>query len=955
MQLRTIMTGVCVAALALASAPAAAQSLEDGFRNPSKEARPRFRWWWPGGAVDDAELEREIAVIDAAGFGGAEIQALGPNFATLSADEKARVNDYGEPAFFGHVRAAAAAAAARGLTLDYTLGSAWPSGGGFAIPPEKALVELTMARTEVVGGGASPIRLTIPARTKRLGALSMFDPRVKDPKVADWPARMDAQGRIVAVVAMQGSTPKLKTDASVMMGIELSPWKDVISSGGLDAANAVILTDKLRPDGTLDWHAPAGTWQVFVFKQYASNIGVLGSAGHGPQLILDHMDPAAFAAHAARVGDPLGRKPRGIRSTFVDSLELMQDLPWGRQFLAEFRKRRGYDLTKYLPLTLQPGWMQAWSEHFSLPYFETSDSTAERVRSDYRRTVSDLMFDGFIKPFVTWNHARGLQAKFQAHGGAIDIVRGYGIVDIPETEDLVHEGDPYFMRFARSGADLYGHRIVSAESLVWKDRPYEVTPDELRRRADLIFSGGVNSMILHGHDYRLTGGGWPGWHAFQPSPFALGFSTMFTQSNPIWAGVPTLARYIGRTQSVLQQGRPIVPVAYFYGRTGYYVGIEDAGAGKQTAEKAFLAGGYDFDRINPDAISTARVEGRMLVAKSDARYPVLVLPPLEGVRAETAEAIAGFAKAGLPVIFINRAPERDEGLADAAVRDRRVKAAVASALKVGAKVVPSEDVVTSLRTAKVGPNLTFTGQNVSDVVYVQRQVGGRVVTFVHNLSDMPRDAGMILPKLGGVSRWNAMDGTIAPVSATPDGRGVRVALPLAGRETALLVLDPAKKPQRSTSPTVVRRMEIPNDGWKLSVAGHAGRQAFSQPAVTSTLGDWRSNSALASFSGVGTYQRNFEIAPASMIGGKRRIVIDLGAVHDIATVSVNGRTLQPLITAPFRVDVTDMIHAGVNELKIAVANTPQNAMIDPKAAGYKMLKPVPAGLVGPVVVEVRGE
>ena len=113
MRLHAMMTGACLAALMLTGAPAAAQSLEDGFRNPPKEARPRFRWWWPGGAVNDAEIEREIGVIDAAGFGGAEIQALAPNFATLTPDEKARVNDYAEPAFFGHVRAAAKAASAR--------------------------------------------------------------------------------------------------------------------------------------------------------------------------------------------------------------------------------------------------------------------------------------------------------------------------------------------------------------------------------------------------------------------------------------------------------------------------------------------------------------------------------------------------------------------------------------------------------------------------------------------------------------------------------------------------------------------------------------------------------------------------------------------------------------------------------------------------------------------------
>lgn len=957
MPLRRTLLAALIATSALSGAAAPAMpragepSLEQSFANPPKDARPRFRWWWPGGAVNDAELQREIALLDEAGFSGAEIQALAPNFVTLSPEEKAHVNDYAEPSFFAHVRVAAAAAKARGMDLDYTLGSAWPSGGGFAITPEKAFVELTMARTQVTGGSSAPIKVAIPVRTKRLGALSMFDARVKDPKVADWPARMDAQAGIVAVVAMRGTAPDLKP-AGPTAGFVLYPWDDVTKSGTLATNDTLVLTDKLRADGTLDWTPPPGTWQVFVFKRYASNVGVLGASGQGPQLILDHMDPAAFAAHAARVGDPLGKNPVGIRSTFVDSLELMQDLPWGRTFLAEFRKRRGYDLTPYLPFTLQPGWMQAWAEHWSPPYFDAKDTTADRVRADYRRTVSDLMFDGFLKPFVAWNHAHGLKAKFQAHGGAIDIVRGYGIVDIPETEDLVHDGDPYFMRFARSGADLYGRPIVSAESLVWKDRPYEVTPDELRRRADLIFSGGVNSLILHGHDYRMDDPKWPGWHAFQPSPFALGFSTMFTESNPIWSGVPTLARYIARTQSVLQQGAPVVPVAYFYGQAGYYVGIEDKGAGKQQAEKAFLGGGYDFDRINPDAIDTARVERRMLVAKGGARYPVLVLPPLDGIRAETAERIAAFAKAGLPVIFTDKVPSRDEGLHDATVRDARVVKAVAAAQAAGARIVPAGEVVATLRTLSIPANLQWTGSDPSDLVYVQRKVGQRLVTFVHNLADAPRDAGMVLPGTAGVSRWNAMDGSVTPVDARAERGGTRITLPLAAGASALLVSDPAARPQAVPAAVVIARQALPVDGWALAASGHSGREPFSASLGTVALGDWRNVSQLARFAGNGVYRRTIRVGAGWLKAGQR-VLLDLGKVHDMATVSVNGRALPPVITAPFLVDITKAVRAGDNDLSITVANTPQNAMIDPKASGYKNLKPVPAGLIGPVTLEIE--
>jgi hypothetical protein len=44
------------------------------FQNPAKAYRPMVLWWWPGGDVTDAELRREVALMDQANFGGGKIQ-----------------------------------------------------------------------------------------------------------------------------------------------------------------------------------------------------------------------------------------------------------------------------------------------------------------------------------------------------------------------------------------------------------------------------------------------------------------------------------------------------------------------------------------------------------------------------------------------------------------------------------------------------------------------------------------------------------------------------------------------------------------------------------------------------------------------------------------------------------------------------------------------------------------
>jgi hypothetical protein len=362
-----LLLGALSGAIFLVSFPVDAgggDPLREGFLHPPTSARPWVRWWWPGGAVQDSELRREVDLLDSTGFGGAEIQAFNPGITNLTPEERTSINDYATPTFLAHVRATAEEAAARGVQIDYTFGSAWPSGGGFAITPELALLELTVGRTNVEGGVKGPISITLPPRSRKLGALSSFDPRIKDPAVAQWRERMDARQKVIAIVAVKGEEPLIKPQAQPG-GFKLFGFGAVVTRPGrLEEGSAIVLTDKLRADGKLDWSPPPGHWQVLAFKQYAANMGVLAGVGAGPQLVLDHFKREAFDAHAQRVGEPLlptlGSARGALRATFVDSLELMADLYWSEDFLEQFKARRGYDLTPYLPLILQPGWMEAW-------------------------------------------------------------------------------------------------------------------------------------------------------------------------------------------------------------------------------------------------------------------------------------------------------------------------------------------------------------------------------------------------------------------------------------------------------------------------------------------------------------------------------------------------------------------------------------------------------------------
>ncbi len=80
--------------------------------------------------------------------------------------------------------------------------------------------------------------------------------------------------------------------------------------------------------------------------------------------------------------------------------------------------------------------------------------------------------------------------------------------------------------------------------------------------------------------------------------------------------------------------------------------------------------------------------------------------------------------------------------------------------------------------------------------------------------------------------------------------------------------------------------------------------------------------AVKYFSGTATYSAEFEISNL-----KSQITLDLGKVHDLARVTLNGKDLGVLWQAPFTIDITPAIKPGKNQLQIAVSNTWHNRLV----------------------------
>jgi hypothetical protein len=80
------------------------------------------------------------------------------------------------------------------------------------------------------------------------------------------------------------------------------------------------------------------------------------------------------------------------------------------------------------------------------------------------------------------------------------------------------------------------------------------------------------------------------------------------------------------------------------------------------------------------------------------------------------------------------------------------------------------------------------------------------------------------------------------------------------------------------------------------------------------------------FSGTATYSKRFSV-PAGATAGDKRLFLDLGWVEVLAEVRLNSKELGSLWKAPYRVDITEAVRTGDNDLEIRVTNLWPNRLI----------------------------
>ncbi len=908
-----LLSLVASAALAAAAEPGKAPALAElrqRFDQPPDDSRIMMRWWWFGPAVTKPELERELRVMKEGGIGGVEVQ---PVYPLALDDEQAGVQNlpFLSDPFLDALRFASEKARELGLRMDLTLGSGWPFGGP-QVTAAEAAGKLRVDRVRI-GGDATRVALPDLSAGERL--LAAFVGQL--------------QGD-----ALRGDTLR-----------EIAP---------------------LSGDAVRVPPSPGTPREVLFFIASRTGMMVKRPAVGGEGFVLDHYDRAAVDRYLRSVGDRLmpafdGKPPYAV---FCDSLEVFGS-NWTADFMEEFRKRRGYDLTPHLPALVA----------------EVGQETTG-IRRDWGKTLTDLLDERFLAPVQQWAQRNGTRFRVQGYGVPPATLSSNAHADLSEGEGWQWK-TLSATRWASSANHLFGRAVTSSETWTWLHSPsFRATPLDMKAEADLHFLQGVNQLVGHGWPYTAPGTPYPGWRFYAAGAF--------DEKNPWWAVMPDLSRYLQRLSYLLRQGRPVNDVAVYLpnddawpvfvgGGVRYMIEALGERIGKDVVGHV-LDAGFGFDFLDGDAIDRlGRVENGAFVAGSN-RYRAVVLPGVDRIPLDTYRKLEAFARGGGALIATRRAPSGAPGfLATAAESDevRAISRRLFEGHDAPARLAEAETSLPGVLVRALRPDVSLR-PSVPEIGFVHRQVDDVDVYFLANTSNRPQRTTATFRVVGRRAEWwDPVTGSARPASVRPgsDG-GTRVDLDLQAYGSQVLVFAKGARTGPPASPASALGTPLDlSSGWTVTF------KPESAPVVMDALRSWTDDPATRYFSGVATYDKSVTVT-AAMLGDSRSVSLDFGEatpvepqgirfqawldspVREAAVISVNGRRAGSLWCPPYALDVTSLLRPGENRLRVEVANVAINHMAGQALPDYRLLnlrygirfeaqdmdkvQPVPSGLRGPI-------
>ena len=686
-------------------------------------------------------------------------------------------------------------------------------------------------------------------------------------------------------------------------------------------------------NGRLVWKAPKGHWRI-----YRLGASLTGKQNHPapPEATgfeVDKLDKKAWKKHFRNYLDmnktalngKLGAE--GIGYVLVDSYEAGHQ-NWTPKMREEFIARRGYDPLPWYPVLTG--------------LILKSADQSERFLWDWRKTIGELFEENYAVLDSLVKNEYGMAGCFvETHGnGRAFINDGMSVkrhAEIPMSEiwvqckagsqNRVREGISD-IRESSSVSHVYGKKRVAAESFTVTGaggEAYKFAPADLKWTADLEMSQGLNMFVIHDSAHQPLDDVKPG--------IGLGVYGQWFNRHDTWAEqAGPWMDYLARSSFMLSQGTPVSDILWYYGEDNNITGLYSWGSPE-------IPEGFDFDYIDPSGLMTeiSAIDG-LAVTAYGKKYRVLCLDANCARMSMTVlKKIASLATEG--VLICGQVPQRAASMTDS---QEEFEAIVKDVWHSGRKNVYADKLPAEvLETRRVEPDWKYAGADELRVVH--RSIDGGEIYWICNPSAAAQKNVEISLRTKGYipMKWHPETGEISEVTYRFEGGRTILNLDFDQLEAYFIVLrDKTKAKEGKTvhAPTETMICELQVDG----------------------LGCWTEKPETRYFSGTRSYKHTLDIPEL-----KGRLLIDLGNVHTLAQVFVDGQHAGTLWKAPYKADITGLVRGKSKvELEIKVTNTWRNNLIGDAAkpvnerttyttfghfySGKEDLSP--AGLIGPVTL-----
>ena len=943
------MKNILHLALALTGSLHAGETLEQRFERPPPSAQPGVYWYFNDGNLNSTQMTAELENMKEVGLNKVLFLEVDMGI------PKGPVQWMTEPwqnAFVQAVRDSERL----GIDVKLGIGPGWCGSGGPWIKPENAMQHLVFSSVDLKGPQTVSQKLPVPDH-RHAPFLTMHHPFYEDFAVYAFPS--------TAPVISDISEKALYKREPYTCFKHVKPYLPTAAhhaepgAGGVIAPDKIIdLTKNLKPDGTLEWDVPAGDWTVVRMGRRNNGAGTRPAPRAADGCESDKFDAKAIDFHLSKfVGVLLEKigpraKEHGLTNLHMDSWESGAQ-NWTSAFLDEFKKRRGYDAQPFL-LTYTGRAVEGLEK-------------SERFLWDMRLTAQDLVLENHAQRVKQYAHKHGFDLSIEPYDmnpvGDLDLG---AVADIPMGEFWHNGNDSAYSVFeATSIAHVMGKPVVAAEAFT-ANEALDAYPWSLKDQGDWAFAVGINRIFFHTYTHQ------PLSQDYKPG-FTLGPHGVHWHRNQTWwPMVGAFHRYIARCSEILQQGTAVSDVLYLTPEGAPHIFLPPAtaleGTGFYKDKK-----GYGFDGCSPRMLmERAEVKDGLIAFPGGTSYRVMVLPQVQTMTPALLEKIRDLVKVGATIV--GNPPLKSPSLSGYPACDTEVEnlakelwgslEAPAESTKRAygkgvihwggalspanqAPLYPAYDLTAAiLKSMGVTEDFSATGP----IRYGHRRTADRDIYFVSNRTGEPIEADCrFRVAKGNPELWDPVTGErrALPQFQRKDGT-TTIPMEFDAFQSFFVVFGskgqaPALSNGKNFAETTPVQ-EIPG-AWEVAFDPKWGGP---EKITLDTLQDWtkRPESGIKYYSGIATYRKTFPVSALPSPASK--VFLDLGTLHDMARVKINGKDLGVVWCAPWRVEIGDALNVGENQLEIEVANRWPNRMIGDKQPADANARDVeaPPGFLG---------